>query len=138
MISLLVTGKHTEIVLTRGVGLHTILGLTIDQAIGGTFDKAYRKIREYDSVLQNKANINEFITNYNKENPHNEIPANYFDFLLEQSTISPGEYVERLALYGDPSEFEMPSIMKQETNADFSYAGVQTSFLGKVNITVSC
>ena len=51
MISLLVTGKHTEIVLTRGIGLHTILGLTIDVAVGGAFDKGYRKVREYDSVL---------------------------------------------------------------------------------------
>lgn len=34
MVSLLATGKHTEIILTRGVGLHTILGMTIDIAIG--------------------------------------------------------------------------------------------------------
>lgn len=39
-LSLLVTGKHTEIVLTRGVGLHTILGMTIDIAAGDCLDKA--------------------------------------------------------------------------------------------------
>ncbi len=38
--TLLATGKHTEIVLNRGVGLHTILGMTIDVAMGHCLDKA--------------------------------------------------------------------------------------------------
>ena len=46
-VSVLVTGKHTEIVLNRGVGLHTILGMTIDTAVGNTLDKAYRMFEKY-------------------------------------------------------------------------------------------
>jgi N6-L-threonylcarbamoyladenine synthase len=55
-ISLLFTGKHTEIVLTRGVGLHTILGMTIDSAVGECFDKAYVVFKKYDKVLHDEDN----------------------------------------------------------------------------------
>ena len=55
--SLLVTGKHTEIVLTRGVGLHTILGMTIDSAIGECLDKAYMQFKKYYKVLKDEDNI---------------------------------------------------------------------------------
>lgn len=50
-VSLLVTGKHTEIILTRGVGLHTILGMTIDSAVGEGLDKAYLFFKKYVHVL---------------------------------------------------------------------------------------
>ena len=33
-LSVLVTGKHTQIILTRGVGMHTIMGMTKDNAVG--------------------------------------------------------------------------------------------------------
>jgi tRNA A37 threonylcarbamoyltransferase TsaD len=32
--SVLITGKHSEIILTEGVGKHTILGMTNDLAVG--------------------------------------------------------------------------------------------------------
>ena len=38
-ISVLVTGGHTEFALTRGVGLHTVMGFTIDTAIGTYLDR---------------------------------------------------------------------------------------------------
>jgi tRNA A37 threonylcarbamoyltransferase TsaD len=34
-----VTGKHTELVLSRGVGLHTVLGTTHDIAAGNALDQ---------------------------------------------------------------------------------------------------
>ena len=37
-ISVLVTGAHTELVLTQGVGMHTIFGMTQDTAIGNCVD----------------------------------------------------------------------------------------------------
>jgi len=49
--SVLVTGKHTEIVLNRGIGLHTILGITIDAAAGELFDKASTLILRYKELL---------------------------------------------------------------------------------------
>lgn len=50
-VTLIVTGKHTEIVLNRGVGLHTILGMTIDSAVGECFDKAFNQFKRHQSVL---------------------------------------------------------------------------------------
>jgi len=53
-VSLLVTGKHTEIVLTRGVGLHTILGMTIDVAAGACLDKVSNLIIQMKDILKDK------------------------------------------------------------------------------------
>lgn len=50
-VTLLVTGKHTEIVLTRGVGLHTILGMSIDIAAGNCIDKASNKFNHFKSIF---------------------------------------------------------------------------------------
>ncbi len=50
-ISLLVTGKHTEIVINRGVGLHTVLGMSVDIAVGNVLDKASTKFLYYKNVL---------------------------------------------------------------------------------------
>ena len=38
-LSVLCTGKHTQIVLTRGVGMHTIMGMTKDNAVGQVLDR---------------------------------------------------------------------------------------------------
>ena len=43
-LSVLVTGKHTEIILTRGVGLHTILGFSLDIAVGTLLDRCARYV----------------------------------------------------------------------------------------------
>lgn len=45
-LSVIVTGKHTEIVLTRGVGLHTILGFTVDMACGMMLDRSARLVAD--------------------------------------------------------------------------------------------
>ncbi len=50
-LTLLATGRHTEIVLCRGVGLHTVVGVTIDTAMGESFDKATNIIRKFEKVL---------------------------------------------------------------------------------------
>lgn len=50
-ITLLVTGAHTEIILTRGVGLHTIIGLSFDIALGNCLDRIAKCIRVYEKVL---------------------------------------------------------------------------------------
>jgi len=43
-LTLLVTGGHTEIVLTRGVGLHTIMGISVDITLGVFLDNVTRDI----------------------------------------------------------------------------------------------
>lgn len=58
---MLATGGHSEIVLNRGVGLHTIVGMTIDTSIGSCFDKASNMILKYEDLLKNKELRKEFI-----------------------------------------------------------------------------
>lgn len=80
-ISLLATGKHSEIVLNRGVGLHTVLGMTIDIAIGNCIDKAYVIFKKYEKVFRDDEQVRTFVENYNREHPEDKIPEGYFDFL---------------------------------------------------------
>lgn len=83
-VSLLATGKHTQVVLSRGVGLHTILGMSIDSAVGECFDKAFVYIKKhYQRVLDNKEARQEFIDKYNQrvKTPSLQIPQDYFSFL---------------------------------------------------------
>lgn len=103
IISLLITGKHTEIVLTRGVGLHTILGMTIDIAAGNCIDKAFRKVIEYIGVLEDKEKQNEFVKQYNSKNKETPIPSGFYDFLQNYKDYAPGHIIEQLAKFGDPS-----------------------------------
>ena len=41
-LTLLVSGGHNMLVLTRAVGSHTIIGATLDDSIGESFDKTAR------------------------------------------------------------------------------------------------
>jgi tRNA A37 threonylcarbamoyltransferase TsaD len=54
------------------------------------------------------------------------IPQNFYDDLYKEG-IAPGYFIEKLAKYGDPSEFEVPLALKTATNADFSFTGIKTS-----------
>lgn len=51
---MLATGAHTEIVLTRGVGLHTIMGFSIDIGIGTFLDQIANEIGQRKDILGDK------------------------------------------------------------------------------------
>lgn len=51
-VSILVTGGHTEIVLTRGVGLHTVMGFTVDISMGLHLDTLAHEAGRRDDILQ--------------------------------------------------------------------------------------
>lgn len=61
-LSVLATGGHTEIILTRGVGLHTIMGITIDIAVGTFLDNITRDFMQRQDLVGDKAKIKSFIT----------------------------------------------------------------------------
>ena len=48
---MLATGGHTEIVLTRGVGLHTVMGFTIDIGIGTFLDSVAVEIQHRSDIF---------------------------------------------------------------------------------------
>jgi N6-L-threonylcarbamoyladenine synthase len=53
-LSVLATGGHTEIVLTRGVGLHTVMGFTIDLGVGTFLDRAASEVLKRSDLLNDK------------------------------------------------------------------------------------
>ena len=69
-LSVLVTGGHTEIVLTRGVGLHTVMGFPIDIAIGTFLDRIAKNIApSFTNALQDKTAAFKFVQKYNDSHP---------------------------------------------------------------------
>eukprot|EP00347_Sterkiella_histriomuscorum_P019632 403340883 len=127
-VSVLTTGKHTEIVLNRGVGLHTILGITIDIAVGDVLDKASNLIRRFSNVLKNKEDRNKFIQEHNINNPHDQIPADFYDF-IDKDDIHRGNFIELMARYGKQADYVFPLGFKIEPNADMTYTGVRTAII---------
>jgi tRNA A37 threonylcarbamoyltransferase TsaD len=123
-VSVLVTGGHTEIVLTRGVGLHTVMGFSIDIAIGSFLDTVAAEIQQRTDIFDDKKQISDFIIDYNKENAHDTIPDGYFNDILKLPAT--GKFLERLARYGDPREFEMPIPQKLDSTANMSFSGLQS------------
>jgi len=64
-----------------------------------------------------------------------EIPEGYFDFIKDQHTHR-GQFIEKLAQYGDPSEFSLPIGLKSDINADMSFTGAQTAIASKVSLNM--
>ena len=113
--------------------MHTILGMTIDSAIGECFDKAMSMLNKYKKVLDDQAQIREFINKYNNKSKEEKIPEDYFKF-LKDTKISRGRIIEMMAKYGDPSENEYPLGFRDSQNADMTFTGLKTSIKGSVTI----
>mmetsp|Transcript_11783 Transcript_11783/g.11720 ORF Transcript_11783/g.11720 Transcript_11783/m.11720 type:complete len:104 (+) Transcript_11783:296-607(+) len=102
--SLVLSESCSEIVLNRGVGLHTLLGISIDLTATKCVRSATSNFLHYMDVLSDKAAQAEFIKKYNKNalESNDLIPEDYFGFLEDESKEIE-EILELLARYGDPS-----------------------------------
>lgn len=56
-VSVIATGGHTQINLTRGVGLHTILGFSYDIGVGTFFDASMKFIDQRKDILEDTDQI---------------------------------------------------------------------------------
>lgn len=72
-IGIVTQGKQTEIVLARGPGLHTVMGMTIDIGIETVMHDIGNELTKYCRlVLEDQKQISQFIQDYNndfKSNP---------------------------------------------------------------------
>ena len=115
--SLLVSGKHTLIILSHDLHKHEILASTLDDAIGEAYDKvavmlklAWADSEKCDSMEQK----------FNHEN---------------HSRVSAGQAVENAALKGDPSRFLFPIPMRNKSpekqnigfQSSFSFSGLKSA-----------
>ena len=129
-LSVLVTGGHTEIILSRGVGLHTVMGFTVDIAIGTFLDRVAKHIAPtMANALQDKQAVSDFIFKYNECNPDDQIPLGYFEAMENNTMHHGGMLVEKLARYGNPEKFELPIPKKTDVTANMSFTGLETASL---------
>ncbi len=89
-LGLVLSGGHTSLVIIQDVGSYTLLGQTVDDAIGEAFDKVAK---------------------------------------MMQLPYPGGPQIERLALKGDPSRFQLKAGRVQGKPYDFSFSGLKTSVL---------
>ena len=124
-LSVLVTGAHTEIVLTRGVGLHTVMGITVDLALGNFLDRAAADIMPtFKAAVENKDKVAEFVAWYSAGHSDNPMPADYFEGVLLNPSMHGGQLIEKLARYGDPAGFALPVPQAVDGSANLSYSGL--------------
>lgn len=88
---------------------------------------------KFENVLKDKQQRQQFIAEYNKNNPTDIIPSNYFDFLDENKSHR-GNFVELMGRYGKTTDkHEFPLGFKIEPNSDMTYTGIRTSIISSVN-----
>ena len=94
--------------------MHTVLGMTIDCAVGEVFDKASTQFKKYEKVLRSEDAQQEFIDKYNKRMGKEVIPKDYFQSFINDEKMARGRYIEMLGRYGNPGEVELPMGLKSD------------------------
>ena len=69
--------------------------------------------------------MKEFVELYNQTNA-SEIDAIPADFFNDVSTLRGSNLIEKLARYGNPTIFEMPTPLAGDLSCDMSFTGLQT------------
>jgi N6-L-threonylcarbamoyladenine synthase len=114
IVSLLVSGGHTEIVLVKDWGKYKVIGHTVDDAVGEAFDKVARMLDlPYPGGPQISRLAEE--ARKNAELMRNDTEKN--------SSVSTKDY--RLAT----SDFVLPRPMLHSGDFNFSYSGLKTAVL---------
>jgi len=109
-----------EIVLVRGVGLHTVLGISIDGTIEQLFrNTLYELCKQFREILVDKALHEEFIQHHKTE--IDPLFYNDLDYLIDSGKQL--ELLEKLSYYGNPTVHSMPVVNDIET-CNMSFAGL--------------
>lgn len=123
VLSLLVSGGHTELVLVKDFGKYQIIGQTLDDACGEAFDKVARMLElNYPggpeiSRLANQAR--------GKEKENQTFNGRNFseEKFTQSSSRRPAESLKSLF------SFSLPRPMIYSKNFDFSFSGLKTAVL---------
>ena len=130
--AVIVTGGHTEFVLTRGVGLHTVLGFSIDVAIGNYLDRLGQIVGiESAKMIKDEQKLKQFVDNWSPSSLQiADDTAVTTDEILNLLNGVPSEcggmHLERFARYGDSRRKPFPIPEVHSTNVTF--AGLETFF----------
>ena len=94
------------------MGNHTIFGINLDETLEKVREKFQLELSHSLSAIDNlDEQKKEFTNQYNSIS--NEIPEDWFKNLD----------IDSMARFGDPSIFEMPSVMQSDISCDLSFTG---------------
>lgn len=111
--SLLISGGHTLIVVTRGVRDHTILGTTLDDSAGEALDKA--------------ANILGLTWS-----EHFNSPAAALEAMAEKSINDHAEASTKAFAEAGFIQLPLPMMRSRENDVSLSFSGLKTAFRSQV------
>ncbi len=103
-LGIVLSGSHTDLILVKGIGKYKILGETLDDAVGESFDKVARML--------------------NLGYPGGEIITSLAQKYRKNKTNVPVQINEIIKL---------PIPMEHSGDCNFSYSGLKTSCLYKIN-----
>eukprot|EP00002_Diphylleia_rotans_P023193 TRINITY_DN4559_c0_g2_i1.p1 TRINITY_DN4559_c0_g2~~TRINITY_DN4559_c0_g2_i1.p1 ORF type:complete len:486 (-),score=90.56 TRINITY_DN4559_c0_g2_i1:175-1632(-) len=115
-VALVVTGGHTQLMLAREVGKYTLLGETLDDAVGEAFDKVARMLNLSHPTAYGAA-----------------IEAAAADWSSRLSSSASLKSVESLDAVQDKACINFPIPMRHVKNCDLSFAGLKTSVKNQIS-----
>jgi N6-L-threonylcarbamoyladenine synthase len=122
ILSLLVSGGHTELVLTKKWLKYEIIGQTLDDAVGEAFDKVARMLGlpypggpEISKLAERLRKIR-----YSREGSIAQ---------ADEPSIAIRQQANMRAESGQISDFSLPRPMLHSKNFDFSFSGLKTAVL---------
>lgn len=120
VLGILVSGKHTEIVLVHKIGKYEIIGETVDDACGEAFDKCGR-------MLGLGYPAGPVVAEFAKQHRKNMTLS---QFNRHKSTII--EAINKKS----KRKYELPVAMAQSGDLNFSYSGLKTAFKQLVDLQI--
>ncbi len=121
ILSLLVSGGHTQLILSKKWMQYEIIGETLDDAVGEAFDKVARMMGlPYPGGPQISKLAEELRVQENQTSRGRNFPARKF---TQSSGRRPAETPQNLF------SFALPRPMLHSKNFDFSYSGLKTAVL---------
>jgi len=118
-LSLLVSGGHTELVLTKKPMIYKIIGQTLDDAVGEAFDKVARMLGlPYPGGPQ----ISKLAEKLRKSHEGSIAQS-------DGTSIAKNQQIFMRADSGRHSKFFLPRPMLHSKNFDFSFSGLKTAVL---------
>lgn len=118
VLGILVSGKHTEIVLVHQIGKYEIIGETVDDACGEAFDKCGR-------MLGLGYPAGPIVAEFAKQQRKN--------MTLTQFNRNTSTIIQAVNKRSQKS-YELPVAMAQSGDLNFSYSGLKTAFKQLVDL----
>ena len=136
-VTVLVSGGHNMVLLSRGLGNHVILGSTLDDSIGETFDKTARLLGEAAPPQTSPSPVAVVGVPGGDDSCWCCLPVPGI------TKIPGGPHLERMATEGDDTAVPLPKPMSKSKDRalregrDYSFAGLKSAVRQKIEKELS-